>query len=321
MNKRELLLRLLETDATLPRVPAAFFMHFGPDYHAGQAAIDRHLAYYHQTDMDFVKVQYEKVFPVIPEIERPSDWRHMPVYGEGFYQEPLAVIEGLVRAAKDEALVLVTLYSPFMCAGHTTSDAMITAHLKENPEQVKVGLDAITESLLIFVRACIRLGVDGFYASTQGGEAHRFAPATPKSPGIFETTIKPYDLALMQEIDRACPFNILHVCDYHGGYDTLAPLCDYPGDVVSYPQHVGGQLLTPRMAAAQFGRPVMGGLDRHGAIASGDPIAIQAAVREVLAQAPQHFILGADCTVPGDTAWDDLRMAIDIAHRRGDVDA
>lgn len=321
MNKRELLLRLLGADATLPRVPAAFFMHFGPGYHAGQAAIDRHLAYFHRTDMDFVKVQYEKTFPVLPEIERPSDWRHMPVYGEDFYQEPLAVIEGLVRAAKGEAPVLVTLYSPFMCAGHATSDTMITEHLQEDPEQVKVGLDAITESLLIFVRACVRLGVDGFYASTQGGEARRFAPATLASPGIFETTIKPYDLMLLQEIDRVCAFNILHICDYHGGYDTLDPLLDYPGDVVSYPQHVGGQLLTPQMAAAQFDRPVMGGLDRHGAIASGDPVAIQEAVREVLTQAPERFILGADCTVPGDTAWEDLRMAIDIAHRWGDDDA
>lgn len=314
MNKRDVMLSLLESDVCLPYVPAAFFMHFGPAYREGQAAIDKHLAYFRKTDMDFVKIQYEKTFPPIPGIRTPGDWQHMPVYDEGFYEAPLEVVKGLVAAAKDEALVLVTLYSPFMCAGHTTSDALIAAHLEDDPERVNPGLAAITESLLIFVRACIRLGVDGFYASTQGGEAHRFAPSTPGSPGIFETYIKPYDLVLMEEIDAACPFNILHVCDYQGSYDDLTPVLDYPGNVVSCPLEVGGVELPPSAAAASFGRPVMGGLDRHGVITSGDRSAIRARVQEVLSQAPKRFVLGADCTVPSETSWDDLRLAVDTAH-------
>ena len=35
---------------------------------------------------------------------------------------------------------------------------------------------------------------------------------------------------------------------------------------------------------------------------------------EVLRQAPDRFVLGADCTVPGDIDWDNLRTAIDTAH-------
>ena len=88
-------------------------------------------------------------------------------------------MEGLVKAAKKEALVLVTLYSPFMCAGHTTSLPLLTEHLQQDPEAVRKGLEAITDSLMRFVKACIRLGVDGFYASTQGGEAGRFRDPPP----------------------------------------------------------------------------------------------------------------------------------------------
>jgi uroporphyrinogen decarboxylase len=210
---------------------------------------------------------------------------------------------------KDEALVLVTLYSPFMSAGHVTSDETITAHLKEDPELVRPGLEAMTESLLTFVRGCIDLGVDGFYASTQGGEAHRFS-----DPGIFASYIKPYDLALMEEINNACPFNILHICDYCGGYDDLTPFVDYPGDVVNASLRVGGQVLTPLDAAQFFARPFMGGMDRHGAIASGDRARIMDEVEGILPHAPERFILGADCTVPGTTDWRDLRAAIDAAH-------
>jgi uroporphyrinogen decarboxylase len=309
MNKRDVMLRLLDPVGQPPYVPAAFFLHFGPDYREGQAAVDRHIAYFRATGMDFVKVQYEHAFPHRPEIQHPRDWQHMPSYGRDFFEPPLAVVKGLVNAMKDEALVLVTLYSPFMSAGHVTSDETITAHLKEDPELVRPGLEAMTESLLTFVRGCIDLGVDGFYASTQGGEAHRFS-----DPGIFASYIKPYDLALMEEINNACPFNILHICDYCGGYDDLTPFVDYPGDVVNASLRVGGQVLTPLDAAQFFARPFMGGMDRHGAIASGDRARIMDEVEGILPHAPERFILGADCTVPGTTDWRDLRAAIDAAH-------
>ncbi len=309
MNKRDVLLSLLDAGTVPPYVPAAFFLHFGPEYREGRAAVDQHIAYFRATGMDFVKIQYEHAFPHRPEIQRPSDWRHMPSYGHEFYEAPLAVVKGLVEEMKDQALVLVTLYSPFMSAGHTTSDAMITAHLQEDPELVKPGLEAITESLAIFVRACIDLGVDGFYASSQGAEAHRFG-----DPDIFTSYIRPYDLALMDEINRACPFNILHICDYCGPYDNLTPFLDYPGDVVNASLRVGEQKMTPIEAAQLFDRPFMGGLDRHGVIASGDRGAIRDEVAGVLRHAPARFILGADCTVPGDTDWENLGAAIDAAH-------
>jgi uroporphyrinogen decarboxylase len=314
MNKRDAVMSLLDLGAAPMYTPAAFFTHFGPAYHEGPAAIAKHLDYFRRTGMDFVKIQYEHVFPEIAAIKTPADWRKMPVYDASFYAAPLEVVRGLVEAAKDEALVLMTLYSPFMCAGHTTSDATITAHLKDDPEAVKPGLDAITESLLIFVRACIDIGVDGFYASTQGGEAHRFAGA---APGIFESHIKPYDLVLMEEINAACPFNILHVCDYHGGYDDLSPLLDYPGDVVNAALQLGERTLTMREVAEMFQRPFMGGLERHGVIASGDQAAIRDHVQEILRDAPERFILAADCTVPGDISWDALRVAIDTTHAWG----
>lgn len=313
MNKREVMLSFLDAGSASNYVPAAFFMHFPPQYREGQAAVDRHLEYFHHTGMDFVKVQYEHAFPKIPTVQRPEDWATMPLYKEDFYEAPLRVVEGLVEAAKAEALVLVTLYSPFMCAGHTTSDALITEHLRQAPEKVKLGLEIITESLLRFVHACIDLGVDGFYASTQGAEAFRFADRR-----IFETAIKPYDLVLMEAINRACPFNILHVCDYHGGYDALTPFLDYPGDVVNCSLQLGNGEITARQVSKLFGRPFMGGLDRHGVVCSGDQVAIRQKVTEMLVDSPERFILGADCTVPGDTNWDDLRVAIKAAHNFGD---
>ena len=137
----------------------------------GAGAVSKHLDYFRTTGMDFVKVQYERTFPRLPQIESPADWKSVPRYGLDFYRPQLEVVEALVKAAGREALVLVTLYSTFMCAGHSASRALLVKHLEQDGEAVRPALDTIAESLLGFVRECRNLGVDGFYASTQGGEA------------------------------------------------------------------------------------------------------------------------------------------------------
>ena len=78
------------------------------------------------------------------------------------------------EALKEEAVIGVTLYSAFMFAGQVVGEDVLVQHLREDPDKVKKGLEIITESMMIFVNACIEAGVDGFYASTQGGETTRF---------------------------------------------------------------------------------------------------------------------------------------------------
>ncbi len=308
MNKREAVLSLLD-DRQPAYVPAGFFIHFDARYHRGPGAVDKHLEYFRATGMDFVKIQYENPFPARPEIQRPADWASMPVYGQEFYQGQLDVVAGLLHAAQKEALVIMTLYSPFMCAGSTAGRERLVEHIQADPEAVKKGLARITDSLMIFVRECIRLGIDGFYASTQGGERFRLGGSS-----LFGECVRPYDLILMNEMNRACIFNILHVCDYHGGYDDLTPFLDYPGHVVNCSLEVAGEKMTGREAAALFGRPFMGGLERKGVIAHGRREEIVDAVAAVLAEAPDRFILGADCTLPNDVKWENIRTAIDAAH-------
>lgn len=306
MNKRDTMLSLLDDTASHDYIPAAFFLHFDQVYHQGQAAIQKHLEFFRATDMDFVKIQYEHPFPASAPIQQPNDWAHAPLCSEDFFAEPLHVVEGLVEAAKSEALVIVTLYSPFMWAAHLGD---ITNHLQEDPDAAKRGLEIMTENVLTFVRGCKRVGVDGFYASSQGGEAFRF-----QDPSIFQRYIKPTDLAVWEELS-SCIFNILHICDYEGGYNDLRPFLDYPGHVVNSSLQVGDQTLSPRDAARLFGRPFMGGMERKGILATGNPESIRQAVDRVLADAPEQFILAADCTVPSDTPWENLKSAIQSAHQ------
>ena len=307
MNKRDLVLSLIGSQPPAA-VPAAFFLHFDPAYHSGQAAVDKHLEFFRATGMDLVKIQYEQTLPPSAPPRTPADWANAPLFPDSFFEAPVAVAKGLAQAARGEALVIMTLYSPFMWAKRWAGAAVLAAHLRENPEAVQRGLEVMTENVLRLVRGCQRAGVDGFYASSQGGEAHRFG-----GTDLFSRCIKPTDLAVWAQL-AASEFNILHVCDYEGGYDDLTPFLDYPGQVVNCSLKVGGRELTPREASELFGRPFMGGLERLGIIARGDAAAIRHAVEGVLAEAPERFMLGADCTVPGDTPWENLRTAVEAAH-------
>ncbi len=309
---RERMLKWLAGEGTPGYTPAAFFLHFGNGYKTGSAAAQRHLEFIRYTGMDFIKIQFEQTYSRQDFLQKPSDWSKLSLAKLDFYEPLLQTVRELVKAEKKNSLILMTLYSPFMCAGHCATAPVLIKHLQENPEAVKKGLEILAESQLLFVRACIKEGIDGFYASTQGGEANRFS-----SPAIFQNYVKPFDLVAMKEIASACPFNILHVCDYVAPYANYDAYYDYPGQVVNCNVKLAHTELSTRQLAKDFKRPFMGGMDRHGVLAKGTPTQVETEIRRVVSNAPHSFLLGADCTVEADTDWNRLKHAISIAHQTG----
>lgn len=308
MTKRDTILNLISTNKQPDSIPAAFFLHFDEAYHRGRAAIDKQLEFFNHTGMDFIKVQYEQVQPATFRASKAADWLNAPRYSAAYFQPTVEVVEGLVKAAKGETLVVLTVYSPFMWAKQLVAGATLADHFRENPDAVAQGLAAMTDNVVQLVRACKQVGADGFYVSTQGGEATRF-PGTD----IFTKYIKPTDLAVWNEIGD-CAFNILHICDYEAPYNDLSTFLDYPGHVVNCSLVVGDRTMTAREASDYFGRPFMGGIERKGVISTGSREEVRKEAEHVLAQAPERFILGADCTVLADTPWDNLKTAVDSAH-------
>lgn len=308
-TKRERMLRWLHGETSPNHRPAAFFLHFGDAYKAGPAAAQKHLEFFRHTDMDFVKIQFEQTYSRQEFLQKPSDWAKVKLAKLDFYEPLLQTVRELVKAEKKNSLILMTLYSPFMCAGHVASTPLLLRHLQEDPEAVKKGMEILTESQMLFVRACIREGIDGFYSSTQGSEAKRLP-----EPSLFAKYVKPYDLVAMKEVAAKCPFNILHVCDYHAPYANYDVVADYPGQVVNCNTQLTGGEMPVQEITKVFRRPFMGGLDRHAILAKGSPAEVDAEIRRVVRNAPQQMILGADCTVDANTPWDRLKHAIGVAH-------
>lgn len=309
ISKRDRMLQWLEGKSEPGYTPAAFFLHFDNQHRVGSPAASKHLEYFRFTDMDFVKIQYENDIQKVDFIKKPSDWAKLKPNKVDFFEPQLVTVRELVKAVKKEALIIMTIYSPYMWAQETAGYETLTQHLKENPDAVKMGLNALVESQLTFVNACIDAGVDGFYMSTQGSESGQFT-----DPNIFNKYIKPADLVAMSEATRKCPFNILHVCDYVAPYEGYAQVSDYPGQVVNCNTRLKDKTLSWNEISGMFKRPLMGGMDRHGVLTTGTMDQIEAEVKTILKNKPKQFILGADCTVPGDIDWKRLQKAIAVAH-------
>ena len=309
LTKRERMLQWLDGKNEPGYTPAAFFLHFDDQHRVGLAAAKRHLEYFRYTNMDFVKIQYEKDIGSVDFLKQPSDWSKLNPKKLDFFEAQLVTVRELVSAVKKDALIIMTIYSPYMWAEQCATLPVLHRHMQENPEAVKRGLDALVETQMLFVMDCIKIGVDGFYMSTQGSETGQF-----NDPRIFMDYIKPADLVAMNEATSRCPFNILHVCDYNAPYASYDAVLDYPGQVVNCNPKLKDKELSWQEVSSLFKRPMMGGLERKGTLATGTLDDIEKEVKRVLKDAPDKFILGADCTVPGDTDWNRLRHAISVAH-------
>ncbi len=313
IDKREILQRVASGE-NVGYTPAAFFLHFDPACHKGQAAITKHQEFFSYSGMDFVKIQLELPWPKV-EVQQPKDWYNLPLLDRDFFAPQVEVVKGLVTALGSKAMVVLTLYSPFMVACEMAGAAVVDRDLSRAPEDAAVGISRATQSLEILVQECIDAGLDGFYHSTQGAEVRRLTSIAP-----FDAIVKPHDLALMSEINEKCAFNFLHVCDYHrgtvGGYASLEPFLDYPGQIVNCSTEFEGGNLSPKEIADTFGRTFMGGMNRLGALATGTTEQVRTEAETVLSDAPTPFILGADCTVPANTNWENIKTAIDVAHSK-----
>lgn len=309
-SKRERILQVLDQSRPNEYVPAAFFLHF--ENKLGRKAVEDHKNFYRATNMDFVKVFYEIAVPKI-DIQSGKDWEKVPVYGEDFFEPQIAVIEDLAREFGDEAFILPTVYSPLSLAGQTLGRGKdLKKLIEEDPKAFGKAIKNLSLSIENYLRAARKRGADGFYISSQGGDGN----SLPEK--IWKEQVRQWDKHVSEVANEISEINILHICDYGTPYknaEALYAYSDYPASIINVPlKFSDGSTLNLKEAQQRFGRPIFGGLERLGAIAKGSLEEAKAAVDQVLKNASPNFILGADCTVPGDTDWDKLRAVIDYAH-------
>lgn len=146
------------------------------------------------------------------------------------------------------------------------------------------------------------------------------AQSTPNKRELIYQVLdqsRPYDKSISEHAHKIAPINILHVCDYGSSYKdqaTLEGYADYPTSIINPPVNLEKGTVDLKHLQKAFNRPVFGGLDRLGVLVTGSIDEAKKEVDRILENAPDNFILGADCTVPSETDYARLREIIDYAH-------
>lgn len=316
-NKRELLWQVLDQSRPNDYVPVFFNIHF--EAKSGWKAVQSHIDWFRQTHVDFVNVKYE-YFPVIQRVESPADWKKIKEFDPSVWDEQLLVVRELKRELGNEALIIPTVFSPLRVLIQTAGSSFSTDKegrhrlveiIKKDPKAIRPALEKVTNQLVYYIREARKAGADGFYISSQGDDLEEFGG------GVFADIIKPYDIQLIQTAAEVAPFNILHICESGGTFtpETFNDYLDYPGSIVNPPLHNWkDKSLSLKDIYKLFNRPVLGGLDNHGAIYNGSLEEVKNEVDKILSNAPANFVFGADDSLPNDIDPERVRQIVDYIH-------
>lgn len=293
------------------RVPAAFWLHFPESMHHGEPAVKAHLDFLAQTETDILKVMNENLLPC-RSITRADEWRHVrPLnLSDSFVADQLDIIKAIADKVGDRVVVITTIHGVFASAFHTAfgrddyeaKRGGLAAHFRERPKLVKAAFQAIAEGLVALTYASLEAGAQGIYYASLGGERSVLTDEE------FEELIKPLDLAVLQAAEGAEAFNVLHICK---DYVNMERYVDYRPQVVNWAVHennpplIEGRELFP-------GSVLLGGLDdRAGVLVTGTVQEIeQAVIATIQEMGTTGLILGADCTLPTEIAYERIRHAV-----------
>ena len=301
------------------RVPAGFWFHY-PRGSPWRTRAQAHVDLCRSVGTDIIKIMddnFGRFFTQGIRIEKASDWRHIRLPGKdcAHYRHMTGLIQRILDKSGGEAMVFPTMWSPFKIASFTYTDGggtdqQFMAHCKEDPASVLEGVRALTETLQEWARDYLELGSSGLYYSGQFSEPQRF------SEEEWARLVKPSDLAVLEVTKEILgKYNMRPYLWRDGVWLPVLPpaVCrGILGTWFNWDVHRAG--LSLEEGRELFQKPILGGLDNHGVLVEGSLEAIrQETLKIIKAMGKRGFMLGADCTVPGEIDWARLRAAVEAA--------
>ena len=303
MDKRERVLACMN-HLTVDRPPVGFWFHFSDEQKMGAACVQAHLDYYNHVDVDLAKIMCDGYFdypnPLAQSGQKASDWYHLKPLGKNhpFLREQVDRAKAVKDGLKDDMCVFYNVFAPFSSIRYGTSDELVMAHLREDPQAVAYALGIIAEDNSTLCELLMtEAGCDGIYYCVQGGEKDRMTGET------YRAYITPSDKAVLSHANKFSPYNILHCCGWAGIPNRLENWQDYPAKVINWAVFIEEMDLV-RGRASFGGKTVLGGCDNRktGVLYTGSKAEVQSFVRKLVSSFDQDtgYMIGADCTLPAD---------------------
>ena len=303
MDKRERVLACMN-HLTVDRPPVGFWFHFSDEQKMGAACVQAHLDYYNHVDVDLAKIMCDGYFdypnPLAQSVQKASDWYHLKPLGKNhpFLREQVDRAKAVKDGLKDDMCVFYNVFAPFSSIRYGTSDELVMAHLREDPQAVAYALGIIAEDNSTLCELLMtEAGCDGIYYCVQGGEKDRMTGET------YRAYVTPSDKAVLSHANKFSPYNILHCCGWAGIPNRLENWQDYPAKVINWAVFIEEMDLV-RGRAFFGGKTVLGGCDNRktGVLYTGSKAEVQSFVRKLVSSFDQDtgYMICADCTLPAD---------------------
>ncbi len=318
MNRRE---RLENTIAGLrtDRVPVALWRHFpGDDQRVADFAASI-VDYQRRFDWDFVVIPAASTYSIADYsvqtgwsgdlmgdrqvlkhmVERSLDWTDIrtldPERGElGKHME---VIRLVADQLSEEVPLLMPVYSPLAQAERLAGRSLLLQHIRTQPDRVRSGLNALTESTLRYLEALRRTSISGVFYITEHATHESLSEAEYAVFGL------PYDRKILAELSERWWLNLLQV----GGASPMFNLIkDYPVQGVSW-RTFDNKPDLPQGKSLILGA-VCGGLNGWDDLQNGTPSTIRATVHGALQTVNERrMIVTAESFIPLTVPLSNLR--------------
>jgi uroporphyrinogen decarboxylase len=199
--------------------------------------------------------------------------------------------------------IIWTVFSPLMITRYLLRGdaAQVLEIARTAPTRLEAGLEAITETLIGYVRACLQAeGADGIFYATNLATRELL---TAEEAARFQ---RPYDLRVLAAAEAA-PFNVMHICGQDALFDAFK---DYPAAAFSWALAPGNPSLAE--GHRRTGKAAMGGVPKT--LGEHSPADIAARVQSAIAEMGGRWLLLApDCSIDIATPEELLMAARDAA--------
>ena len=321
MTKRERLEATIQGEP-VDRVPVSLWRHFPVDDREPDQLAASTLAFQQQYDFDFIKVTPASSFCIQDwgaedhwfgnqegtreyshhPVQSAAHWRALPRLDpeQGALGNQLRCLALIQEAAGDEVPFIQTIFNPLSQAKNLVGKQRLLADLRETPEAVREGLEAITATTVRFIEAARARGIAGIFLAVQHASSELLSEREYQEFGMV------FDRRLLEAAEGLW-LNVLHL---HGNRVMFDVLADYPVQVINWHDRE----TPPSLGEGQkrFGGAVLGGLRQWETMLRGTPDDVRREANEAYHQTGgRRFMLGTGCVTPITAPWANLRAARD----------
>lgn len=294
LTSRERVDRVLRGEP-VDRPPFTFWYHFRLHRYPGERHAAATLDFHRRLRTDLVKVMSDFPYP-----RAAGEWFQLKVE-ENPFPEQVRALE-IIRDGLDGRVHFVeTLFNPWNQAEKISSAAEVRRLMADKPQALLDALEAIARSEANHARRALALGASGVFLAVANAQD---GVLTPEEYARFS---EPFDRMILDAVKDA-PLNILHL---HGEKVHLGLFYSgWPAAAISYSAHATGVPIAE--VRASFDGVLMGGLDEIN-FRTLTPEQMWEQWQAAQSQAGRRFILAPGCSVPDDTADEELLRLVRLA--------